>query len=52
MSKKSIRELMVPLSDYATVSQETSLFEAVAGAERGPSRIYAKQVQASSHFDF
>ena len=29
MSKKSIRELMVPLSNYATVSQEASLFDAV-----------------------
>ncbi len=29
MSNQSIRELMVPLSNYATVSQETSLFEAV-----------------------
>lgn len=29
MSNQSIRELMVPLSNYATVSQEASLFEAV-----------------------
>lgn len=30
MSTKSIRELMVPLSNYATVSQEATLFEAVS----------------------
>ena len=34
MKSKSVKELMVPLSEYATVSEEATLYEAVSALEK------------------
>ena len=39
MKKKIVKELMVPLAEYATVSEEATLFEAVMALERAQEKF-------------
>jgi len=39
MKKKPVKELMVPLAKYATVSQEATLFEAVMALEKAQEKF-------------
>ncbi len=41
MKNKSVKEIMVPLAEYATINQEATLFEAVQALEKSWSQAHA-----------
>ena len=49
MKKYRIDDLMVPLSEYATVTVGATLHEAILALEKAQAGVRSDQVPASSH---
>ena len=42
MKEKKVKEIMIPLSDYASVDQNTTIFEAILELEKSQEKIHGK----------
>ncbi len=51
MKAKIIKDLMVPLSEYVTVSKDATLFEAVLALEQAQAEADPTRAPAPGHYD-